>query len=119
MHGRVNVPDFIVFLTDGEANIGSVYSKTDPTFPQGGKDDIAALLGPPSLSPTGTRLRRVTIYSIGYALGNNNCTGGGFRKSNLATPASAGATMRWLPHQRRCHREPGRPGHNERDDHLV
>ena len=24
-HGRANVPDYIIFLTDGEANIGSVY----------------------------------------------------------------------------------------------
>ena len=35
-HGRINVPNFIVFLTDGEANIGSVYSKSDAKFPQGG-----------------------------------------------------------------------------------
>ena len=38
-HGRAKVPNFIVFLTDGEANIGSVYSKSDAKFPQGGSDD--------------------------------------------------------------------------------
>jgi Flp pilus assembly protein TadG len=81
LHGRVNVPDFIVFLTDGEANIGSVYSKTDPTFPQGGKDDIAPCSTAVTLAD-GYKTAGVTIYSIGYALGNNNCTGGGFRKSN-------------------------------------
>jgi len=72
LHGRVNVPDFIVFLTDGEANIGSVYSVSNANYPQGGKDDIAPC-STLSLSPAGTRLRGVTIYSIGYALGNNNC----------------------------------------------
>ena len=36
LHGRANVPDFIVFLTDGEANIGSVYSTT---YPLNGPDD--------------------------------------------------------------------------------
>ena len=30
-HGRPNVPDYIVFLTDGEANIGSVYGPAHPT----------------------------------------------------------------------------------------
>ena len=29
-NGRPNVPDYIVFLTDGEANIGSVYGPTRP-----------------------------------------------------------------------------------------
>ena len=34
-----NVPDYIVFLTDGEANIGSVYGANDPTYPPGNADD--------------------------------------------------------------------------------
>ena len=38
-HGRPNVPDYIVFLTDGEANIGSVYGANDPTYPPGNADD--------------------------------------------------------------------------------
>jgi Flp pilus assembly protein TadG len=80
LHGRVNVPDFIVFLTDGEANIGSVYSKSDANYPQGGKDDIAPCSTAVTLA-NGYKTAGVTIYSIGYALGNNNCTGGGFRKT--------------------------------------
>jgi hypothetical protein len=67
-NGRANVPDYIVFLTDGEANIGSVYSKTDAKFPQNGKDDLrpcqSAIDAATLIKATGT-----TIYSIGYALG--------------------------------------------------
>jgi hypothetical protein len=81
-HGRANVPDYIVFLTDGEANIGSVYSRFDATFPQGGGDDIAPCHTAINLANT-YKAQGVTIYSIGYALGNNvNCTGGGFHKQN-------------------------------------
>ena len=32
-------PNYIVFLTDGEANIGSVYGANDPTYPPGNADD--------------------------------------------------------------------------------
>ena len=34
-HGRPNVPDYIVFLTDGEANMGSVYGVNDGKYPAG------------------------------------------------------------------------------------
>ena len=37
-NGRPNVPDYIVFLTDGEANIGSVYGP-NTAYPQGNADD--------------------------------------------------------------------------------
>ena len=38
-HGRDKVPDYIVFLTDGEANIGSVYGP-NTAYPQGNADDM-------------------------------------------------------------------------------
>ena len=44
LHGRPNVPDYIVFLTDGEANIGSVYGANDPTYPQGNADEAGKRL---------------------------------------------------------------------------
>jgi Flp pilus assembly protein TadG len=79
LHGRLNVPNFIVFLTDGEANIGSVYSKSDAKFPQGGSDDQkpcqAGVDAATAIKATGT-----TIYSIGYSLGSKNCTHGVFLK---------------------------------------
>ena len=70
-------PDYIVFLTDGEANIGSVYGSS---YPQGNADDQqpchTAIGLANSYKAAGT-----TIYSIGYALGNNvNCTAGAFHK---------------------------------------
>ena len=80
-HGRVNVPDFIVFLTDGEANIGSVYSRTHATFPQGGADDQKPCQTAVTLA-NGYKTAGTTIYTIGYDLGNANCTGGGFHKKN-------------------------------------
>jgi Flp pilus assembly protein TadG len=78
-HGRPNVPNYIVFLTDGEANIGSVYGAT---YPVGNADDQqpchTAITVANQYKAAGT-----TIYSIGYALGNNvNCTAGAFRKQN-------------------------------------
>jgi Putative Flp pilus-assembly TadE/G-like len=81
-HGRPNVPNFIVFLTDGEANIGSVYGPNDPTYPQNNADDQqpchTAINLANSYKAAGT-----TIYSIGYALGNNvDCTAGDFHKRN-------------------------------------
>jgi hypothetical protein len=81
-HGRANVPDYIVFLTDGEANIGSVYSATDPTYPQGNADDQQPCHTAVNLANT-YKAAGVTIYSIGYALGSNvYCTSGDFRKKN-------------------------------------
>jgi hypothetical protein len=41
----------------------------------------------------------VTIYSIGYALGTNNCTGGGFRKTTGGVSCVAGEDG-LLPRQR-------------------
>jgi hypothetical protein len=80
-HGRANVPNYIVFLTDGEANIGSIYplknGLPDPTYPPGNKDDEhpcqEAIDVAQAAKDAGT-----TIYSIGYALGSNvACTSGG------------------------------------------
>jgi|tagenome__1003787_1003787.scaffolds.fasta_scaffold20966569_1 Flp pilus assembly protein TadG len=94
-HGRANVPDYIVFLTDGEANIGSVYSATDPTYYPGNPDDQQPCHTAINLANT-YKSQGVTIYSIGYALGSNVlCTGGNFgpdvpavkKKGVVITPA--------------------------------
>jgi Flp pilus assembly protein TadG len=94
-NGRPNVPDYIVFLTDGEANIGSVYSATDPTYYPGNPDDQSPCHTAISLANQ-YKAEGVTIYSIGYALGSNTlCTGGDFgpdvpavkdRNGNIITP---------------------------------
>jgi hypothetical protein len=77
-NGRPNVPDYIVFLTDGEANIGSVYGAGDATYPPGNADDQQPCHTAVNLANT-YKSQGVTIYSIGYALGNNvDCTAGGF-----------------------------------------
>jgi Putative Flp pilus-assembly TadE/G-like len=77
-HGRPNVPDFIVFLTDGEANIGSVYGPST-AYPQGNADDQQPCQTAIDLANS-YKVQGTTIYSIGYALGGNvNCTAGGFR----------------------------------------
>jgi Flp pilus assembly protein TadG len=81
-HGRPNVPNYIVFLTDGEANIGSVYSANDPNFPQNGMDDQQPCQTAIDLANT-YKAAGTTIYSIGYALGNNvHCTAGAFHKKD-------------------------------------
>jgi Flp pilus assembly protein TadG len=92
--GRPNVPDYIVFLTDGEANIGSMYGLNDPTYPPGNADDTqpchTAINVANAAKATGT-----TIYSIGYALGNIACTSGQYpfiakvkaKNGNPAIPA--------------------------------
>jgi Flp pilus assembly protein TadG len=78
-NGRPNVPDYIVFLTDGEANIGSVYGANDPTFPPGNKDDQQPCQSAVDVA-NAAKVAGTTIYSIGYALGSNvNCTAGAFR----------------------------------------
>jgi Flp pilus assembly protein TadG len=94
-HGRVNVPDYIVFLTDGEANIGSVYSANDPVYYPGNKDDQQPCQSAVDVANT-YKGQGVTIYSIGYALGNSvKCTGGKFgpdvpavkdKNGNIITP---------------------------------
>ncbi len=76
--GRPNVPNYIVFLTDGEANLGSVYGLQTPTYPVGNADDqhpCATAIG----LANGYKAAGTTIYSIGYALGNKYCTAGAWR----------------------------------------
>ena len=74
-HGRPNVPNYIVFLTDGEANMGSVYSVNHGTYPAGGPDDQNPCATAISVA-AGYKAAGTTIYSIGYALGNKKCTSG-------------------------------------------
>ena len=79
-HGRANVPDVIVFLTDGEANIGSVYPQPRPNhpgpdrYPPGNADDQQPCQTAMNLANT-YKAAGVTIYSIGYALGSRRHTG--------------------------------------------
>ena len=52
---------------------------THATFPQNGPDDRAPCHTAITLA-NGYKAAGVTIYSIGYDLGNTNCTGSGFHK---------------------------------------
>ena len=80
-HGRPRVPDYIVFLTDGEANIGSVYGP-NTLYPQGNADDMQPCQTAVNIANS-YKARGTTIYSVGYALGNNvKCTTGGFHFNN-------------------------------------
>ncbi|MDX6560812.1 MAG: hypothetical protein QOD65_626 [Gaiellales bacterium] len=79
-NGRPNVPDYIVFLTDGEANIGSVYGWST-AYPPGNSDDQQPCQTAIDLANS-YKAAGTTIYSIGYALGNVNCTGGMYGKAN-------------------------------------
>jgi hypothetical protein len=90
-HGRPNVPDYIIFLTDGEANIGSVYGAGDPLYPPGNADDQQPCHTAVNLANT-YKNQGVTIYSIGYALGGSvNCTVGDFHDASgqPCTPPAA------------------------------
>jgi hypothetical protein len=95
LHGRPDVPDYIVFLTDGEANIGSVYGAGDPTYPPGNLDDQQPCHSAINVA-NDYKTEGVTIYSIGYALGDNvPCSVGGFRARvngswQACTPPAAG-----------------------------
>jgi hypothetical protein len=82
LNGRPNVPDYIVFLTDGEANIGSVYGP-NTTYPQNGLDDTQPCHTAINVANT-YKAQGTTIYSVGYALGNNvQCTRGDFHKRDV------------------------------------
>lgn len=77
-HGRPNVQDVIVFLTDGEANIGSIYGVNDANYPPGNVDDEQPCKSAKDVA-TSIKDEGTIIYSIGYALGTNTkCTGGGW-----------------------------------------
>ena len=98
-HGRANIPDVIVFLTDGEANIGSVYSSNgkaytkangtlsghgtaafpeNGTYPPGNADDEKPCQTAEDLAQD-YKDEGIRIYSIGYALGSSTkCTTGDY-----------------------------------------
>src|SRR4029079_7010629 len=79
LHGRQDVPDYIVFLTHGEANIGSVYGAGDPTYPPGNLDDQQPCHSAINVA-NDYKTEGVTIYSIGYPLGDTvPCSVGGSR----------------------------------------
>jgi hypothetical protein len=96
-HGRPNVPDVIVFLTDGEANMGSVYGVNDKTYPPGNPDDQQPCHSAINIANQ-YKAQGTIIYSIGYALGNKYCTAGDWpvipaqpaqydRRGRLVSPA--------------------------------
>jgi hypothetical protein len=91
-HGRPEAPDYIVFLTDGEANIGSVYGASDPVYPPGNADDQQPCRTAIDLA-AGYKAAGVTIYSIGYALGSKYCTAGGFGPNIPAVRDSNGTIV--------------------------
>ncbi len=65
-----------MFLTDGEANIGSVYGVNSATFPPNGPDDQRPCQTAIDVAED-IKNDGVTIYSIGYALGDKKeCTRG-------------------------------------------
>ena len=87
-NGRPDVPDYIVFLTDGEANMGSVYGP-NTAYPQNNTDDQQPCHTAINVANT-YKSQGTTIYSIGYALGSNvACTAGAFRMRN--------AQNQWIP----------------------
>jgi Flp pilus assembly protein TadG len=94
-HGRPNVPDYIVFLSDGEANLGSVYPKVngveDATYFPGNDDDQKPCHEAEKVADN-IKKAGVTIYSIGYALGQKNCTAGQWHEK-----VTVGKTTTWLP----------------------
>ena len=75
-NGHPNVPDYIIFLTDGEANLGSVYGVNSSVYPPGGPEDQQPCHTAIGLANDYKQNYGVTIYSIGYALGTKNCTAG-------------------------------------------
>ena len=75
-NGRPNIPDYIVFLTDGEANLGSVYGVNSTVYPPGGPEDQQPCHTAIGLANDYKTKNGITIYSIGYALGTKDCTAG-------------------------------------------
>ena len=94
--GRPGVPKVIIFMTDGEANMGSYFGPTVPNHglepdladPATGFDmspaGSASVVNPGDAQPchsainnaTAIKQAGVTIYSIGYALGTAYCVHG-------------------------------------------
>ena len=114
-HGRPNVPNYIVFFTDGEANLGSVYAKTGGSYPVGNADDQTPCHTAINLANT-YKTAGTTIYSIGYALGSaTNCTAGQWASRHQQQLAEL--------HALRHHRLPALPGRQVRSrepaDHLL
>jgi hypothetical protein len=72
LHGRADIPDIIIFLSDGAANIGpTFYSTKSPYRMQPCHQGVT--------SAAGVKSRGTVIYSIGYDLdavngGANTCT---------------------------------------------
>ena len=57
-HGRANIPDVIVFLTDGEANIGSVYPSNGKAYTKA--DGTASAWGTSAFPTTRRSIRPAT-----------------------------------------------------------
>jgi hypothetical protein len=97
-HGRPNVPNYIVFLTDGEANIGSMYGLNDPKYPPGNTDDTQPCHTAINLANS-YKLAGTTIYSIGYDLGDDvDCTAGQYPWIKAVTTKKNGKTTTVAAH---------------------
>ena len=81
-NGTVSAPNYIVFMTDGEANIGGSWQEN----PLGTDNDDAQPCASAVRAANAIRAAGTSIYTIGYSLGNAVCQYGGWRlKSNNAT----------------------------------
>jgi hypothetical protein len=96
LHGRVGVPHIMVFMTDGEANMGSYFGPTaanhslepDLADPATGFNmspwNSSSTVNPGDAQPCQSAINAakaikdsgVTIYTIGYALGTAQCVHG-------------------------------------------
>ena len=76
--GRASVPKIIIFMTDGEANLGPVYS---PGYPANGPENLRPCASAVSAAAQ-IKAAGVTIYSIGYDLRD---TAGTYQKCTQGT----------------------------------
>jgi Flp pilus assembly protein TadG len=133
-YGRPSVPDVIVFLTDGEANIGSVYASDGHQFTDAVNGGVAAFPdnspyppgNPDDQQPCHTaenlaasyKAAGVTIYSIGYALGTNKeCTHGTYGPWIAKVPAVAAVPPTYNKKGKMT--DPGSPGTPEIPAHWC
>ena len=110
-----NVPNYIVFLTDGEANIGSVYSKSDRRIPQNGIDDQQPCQAAINAAARSRRpARRSTASASRSAATSTAPSGTSCKKSangNWATACTTGTNG--------CYHYASDNGQGEPGDHLV
>lgn len=83
--GSPSAPDYIVFMTDGEANIGGSWQEN----PTGYDNDDAQPCASAIRAANAIRAAGTSIYTIGYSLSTAKCTYGGWRNKStgaICTP---------------------------------